>query len=94
MRKFRTIKREEEIRLVRTTNETRKKGTSQGIYSIDNLLQELETQEGLQIEDLLQSVKTLEEELDNLPSIEDHLAEVERLAEQMKRDLEEYLNES
>ena len=60
---------------------------------IKSIIEQLNEVERLSVEDLLQGVKTLEEELDNLPSLEDHLAEVERLAEQMKRDLEEYLNE-
>jgi len=47
----------------------------------------------IQIEELLQSVQTLEESLQDLPFIEDYLAEVERLTELMERELEEYLNE-
>ena len=43
------------------------------------------------MEELLQSVQTLEESLQDLPSLEDHIAEVERLTEQMERELEEYL---
>lgn len=59
----------------------------------ETIIQELEALEELNLEELLQSVQTLEDSLKDLPSIEDHEAEVERLAEQMKRDLEEYLNE-
>ena len=55
--------------------------------------QELESLEELSLEELLRSVQTLEESLQDLPSIEDTIAEVERLTEQMEKELEEYLNE-
>jgi cell division protein FtsB len=65
-----------------------------GEYSLNATLQDLEAQEEIRLEELLQNVQTLEDTLQDLPSQEDLLAEVERLTEQMKRDLEEYLNES
>jgi uncharacterized protein YlxW (UPF0749 family) len=55
------------------------------------LLQELEAQEEGRLEELLQGVETLEESLQDLPSIEDH-TEVERQIEQIERELGEYLN--
>jgi hypothetical protein len=69
----------------------RKRKHSRGNYSSQTIIQELEVLEGLSLEQLLQSVQTLEESLQDLPSQEDLLAEVERLTEQMERELEEYL---
>ncbi len=82
-----------ELALNATNATPRKRKPSRGNYSSKTIIQELEALEELNLEELLQSVQTLEDSLKDLPSIEDHLAEVERLAEQMKRDLEEYLNE-
>lgn len=59
-----------------------------------SIIEELASVKGITIEALLQDVKTQEEELASLPILEDHLAEVERLTEEIKRDLEEYLRES
>jgi hypothetical protein len=53
------------------------------------LLQKLEDRETSLQEDLLQSVKNLEDSLLELSSI-DTLAEVERLSEQIEKDLEGY----
>ena len=69
------------------------KGISKGEYSLYATLQELEAQEEIRLEELLRNVQTLEESLQDLPSIEDHITEVERLIEQMERELEEYLYE-
>ena len=68
---------------------TKKKKPSRRNYSS----QELESLEELSLEELLRSVQTLEESLQDLPSIEDTIAEVERLTEQMERELEDYLYE-
>ena len=62
-------------------------------YSSRTIIQELEALEELSVEELLRNVQTLEESLQDLPSLEDHIAEVERLTEQMERELEEYTNE-
>jgi hypothetical protein len=59
------------------TNQTHRKGT------LENLLQEIEAQELITMEELLQ----------DLPSLEDQLAEVERLTKQMEKELEAFLNE-
>ena len=75
------------------TNPTYKKEIFKGENSLHALLQELEAQEEIRLEDLLRNVQTLEESFQDLPSIEDTIAEVERLTEQMERELEEYLNE-
>ena len=71
-----------------------KKKHSKGKLSSQTIIQELEALESLSVEELLRSVQTLEESLQDLPSLEDHIAEVERLTEQMEKELEEYLNES
>jgi hypothetical protein len=70
------------------------KGISKGEYSLHATLQELEAQEEIRLEGQLQNVQTLEESFQDLPSLEDHIAEVERLIEQMEIELEEYLYES
>ena len=75
------------------TNLTHKKRVSKGKYSLHATLQELEAQEEIRLEELLRNVQTLEESLQDLPSIEDHITEVERLIEQMERELEEYFYE-
>ena len=62
-------------------------------YSSRTIIQELEALEELSVEELLRSVQTLEESLQDLPSVEDTIAEVERLTEKIERELEEYLNE-
>ena len=72
---------------------TKKEKLSSGKYSSQTIIQELEALECFNLEGLLKSVKTLEESLQDLPSIEDTIAEVERLTEQMEKELEEYLNE-
>ena len=72
---------------------TKKEKLSRGKYSSQTIIQELEALESLSVEELLRSVQTLEESLQDLPSIEDTIAEVERLTEQIERELEEYLNE-
>ena len=72
---------------------TIKEKLSRGNYSSQTIIQELEALESLSLEELLQSVQTLEESFQDLPSLEDHIAEVERLTEQMERELEEYTNE-
>ena len=70
-----------------------KKKHSRGKPSSKTIIQELEALESLSLEELLRNVQTLEESFQDLPSLEDHIAEVERLTEQMERELEEYLNE-
>ena len=70
-----------------------KKKSSRVNYSSQTIIQELEALDELSVEELLRSVQTLEESFQDLPSLEDHIAEVERLTEQMERELEEYLNE-
>ena len=70
-----------------------KKKPSRVNYSSKTIIQELEALECFNLEGLLKSVKTLEESLQDLPSIEDTIAEVERLTEQIEKGLEEYLNE-
>ena len=75
------------------TKWTHKKGSSKGKYSLNATLQELEVQEEIRLEELLQNVQLQEDFLQDLPTLEDHLAEVERLIEQMEKELEEYLNE-
>jgi len=55
-------------------------------------IQELDALESISLEQLLQSVQTLEDSFQDLPSQEDLQAEVERLTEQME-ELEEYLYE-
>ena len=70
-----------------------KKKSSRGNPSSKTIIQELEALEELSVEELLRSVQTLEESLQDLPSLEDHIAEVERLTEQIERELEEYTNE-
>ena len=72
---------------------TKKEKHSRGKYSSQTIIQELEALEELSVEELLRSVQTLEESFQDLPSLEDHIAEVERLTEQMERELEEYTNE-
>jgi hypothetical protein len=67
------------------------KGISKGEYSLHATLQELEAQEEIRLEELLQNVQTLEESLQDLPSQEDLQAKVERLIEQMERELEKKL---
>jgi hypothetical protein len=74
------------------TNLTHKKRVSKGKDPLHRLLQKLEAQEVIRLEELLQGVETLEESLQDLPSIEDH-TEVERQIEQIERELGEYLNE-
>ena len=69
------------------------KGISKGRYSLHATLQELEAQEEIRLEELLQNVQLQEESLQDLPSLEDTLAEVDQLIEQMEKELEEYLNE-
>ena len=71
-----------------------KKKHSRGKPSSKTIIQELEALESLSLEELLRNVQTLEESFQDLPSLEDHIAEVERLTEQMEKELEEYLNES
>lgn len=73
------------------TKWTHKKGSSKGRYSLNATLQELEVQGEIRLEELLQNVQHQEDFLQDLPTLEDHLAEVERLIEQMERELEEYL---
>ena len=80
-------------RFTNVTNLTHKKEIFKGRNSFHAILQELEAQEEIRLKELLQSVKTLEDTLQDLPSIEDHIAKVERLTEQMEKELEEYLNE-
>jgi len=70
-----------------------KKGVYNGKYSLHNTIQELEALEASSMEELLKGVQTLEVSLQDLPSIEGYLAEVEWLTELMERELEEYLNE-
>ena len=70
-----------------------KKKPSRGKYSSQTIIQELEALESLSLEELLRNVQTLEESFQDLPSLEDHVAEVERLTEQIERELEEYLSE-
>lgn len=72
---------------------TKKEKLSRGKYSSQTIILELEALESLSLEELLQNVQTQEESLQDLPSIEDTIAEVERLTERMERELEEYLNE-
>lgn len=72
---------------------TKKEKHSRGKYSSQTIIQELEALESLSLKELLRNVQTLEESLQDLSSIEDTIAEVERLTEQMDRELEEYLNE-
>ena len=71
----------------------RKRKLSRGNYSSKTIIQELEALECFNLEKLLQGVQTQEDVLQDLPSIEGALAEVERLTEQMERELEVYLNE-
>ena len=80
------------IKLDKTNKTNHIKRISKGKYSPHATLQELEAQEEIRLEELLRNVQTLEESLQDLPSQEDLLAEVERLTEQMERELEEYLN--
>ena len=76
------------------TNPTHKKGKSSRVnYSSKTIIQELEALESLSLEELLRNVQTLEESFQDLPSLEDHIAEVERLTEKIERELEEYTNE-
>ena len=75
------------------TNLTHKKGVSKGKDSLHVLLQKLEAQEEIRLEKLLRNVQLQEDFLQDLPSLEDTLAEVDQLIEQMKKELEEYLNE-
>jgi len=70
-----------------------KKKPSRGKYSSQTIIQELEALESLSLEELLRNVQTLEESFQDLPSIEDTITEVERLTEQIERELEEYLSE-
>jgi hypothetical protein len=85
--KFPSIKR-------KSTNSTPiKKKLSKGKLSIKSIIEELNELETLSVEDLLQSVETLEESLLDLPSIEDHIAQADELMSQIENDLEEYLNE-
>lgn len=63
---------------------TSKKGPS--------ILQELEARDKPSFEDLLQAAKDLEKVLLAFPSLEDHLADVERLIERMENELEAYSN--
>ena len=72
---------------------TKKEKLSRGKYSSQTIIQELEALESLSLEELLRNVQTLEESFQDLPSIEDTIAEVERLTEQMEKGLVEYLNE-
>ena len=62
---------------------TKKEKHSRGKYSSQTIIHELEALECLNLEDSLQ----------DLPSIEDHIPEVERLTEQMEKKLEEYFND-
>lgn len=75
------------------TNLTHKKGVSKGRYSLHATLQELEAQEEIRLEELLRNVQLQEDFLQDLPTLEDTLTEVDQLIEQMKKELEEYLNE-
>lgn len=72
---------------------TKKEKHSSGKYSSQTIIQKLEALESLSLEELLRNVQTLEESLPDLPSIEDTIAEVERLTEQMEMELVEYFNE-
>ena len=75
------------------TNLTHKKGVSKGKDSLHALLQKLEAQEEIRLKELLRNVQLQEDFLQDLPSLEDTLAEVDQLIEQMERELEEYSNE-
>jgi hypothetical protein len=70
-----------------------KKEVSSGKVSTKSIIEELNELETLSVEDLLQSVETLEESLLDLPSIEDHIAQADELMSQIETDLEAYLNE-
>ena len=74
------------------TNVTSKKGLSKEKYSLHAGLQEQEDIATIQIEELLQAAKDLEEALLDSPSLEAHLAEVEQVIERMEKDLEAYSN--
>jgi vacuolar-type H+-ATPase subunit I/STV1 len=67
--------------------ETNTNGQSKEKYS----LQELEDITTIQIEELLQSIQALEDSFQDLPSIDDYLADVKQLTDQIEKDLEEYL---
>jgi len=75
------------------TNLTHKKGVFKGKDSLHALLQKLEAQEEIRLKELLRNVQLQEDFLQDLPSLEDTLAEVDQLIEQMERELEEYSNE-
>lgn len=75
------------------TNPTYKKEIFKRENSLHALLQELGAKEEARLEDLLRNVQTLEESFQDLPSIEDTIAEVERLTKQIEKELEEYLSE-
>lgn len=80
--------------MINLTNPTAiKKNLSRRNLSTKSIIEELNGLETLGLEDLLQSVKTLEEGMDNLLSIEDQIARIDEAIEQMEKELEGYLSE-
>ena len=75
------------------TKATRRKEICKRNYSFHATLQEPEAQEELRLKLLLRNAQLQEDFLQNLLTLEDHLAEVEQLIEICRRELEEYLNE-
>ena len=75
----------------KVTNVTHRKGGSKGKHSHHITFQELEDIATIQIEELLQSVQALEDSFQDLPTIDDYLADVKRLTDLMEKDQEEYL---
>lgn len=74
------------------TNVTLRKRGSKEKYSPHAGLQEQEDIATTQIEELLKAAKDLEKALLAFPSLETHLAEVERIIERMETELEVYSN--